>query len=240
MKYFASYMMLAALLCTGAAVRAQEREGGDMGPRPAPRPVRMATTTPMRRGDDDRTNASSTRDILPPPRKDDGDNKDKQPELGNMIERFDATFDRMQNLITRTESRVAKMKSAGKDTAAAEKAIAEAKSKLLESQTMFESLKGALATSTIQVADMASSSGRISKDAMKKFKKVTDQITKNLRIIQTNLLKALGGDDRGKNDQDSNATSSPRQTIGAQPPRKLGSSTPERRPAPRPEPEETR
>jgi division protein CdvB (Snf7/Vps24/ESCRT-III family) len=187
MKHFASYMMLAALLVAGTAVRAEDGRGLEVrkdGPRP---PLKVASTTPGRPGDrqPEMRNASSTRE------KPESDSRQKgmEKELGTMVSRIDATIGRMQDLITRTESRIAKTKAiASTTTDGADKLIADAKAKLLAAQTDFVSLKTAISTTTV---DTTASSTRPTKEATKTLKKLTDKITKELQSIQTSLLKAV-------------------------------------------------
>ncbi|TSC70151.1 MAG: hypothetical protein CEO12_547 [Parcubacteria group bacterium Gr01-1014_46] len=125
-----------------------------------------------------------------------------------MFMRFQATIDRETKIMTKINTRIEKVKTAGGNTTNAEKFTAEAKVHLGEAQTALDMLK-VMATSTAeidaQLLATTTSPGTVTKGTLQKMKGVTEQIEKHLKEAHKALENALKNL-RGMSSVNANAT----------------------------------
>jgi hypothetical protein len=104
--------------------------------------------------------------------------------ISKMTERFNAAVKRLDVLIMRLESRIAKVKAAGKDTSVADPLIADAKANITQAELDIAKIPGLVTTS------LQASTTLVGK--FNDLKNLSDTINKELRTAHKDLEKAIG------------------------------------------------
>lgn len=108
---------------------------------------------------------------------------------GSMTNRFQATIDRLQNIESRLETRIAKIKALGGNTTVAEKALSDAKKAIEDAKAQMASLKNYtdLADNTI-----SSTTAKELKVDLTNMQKSSASIKKLLVQAHTSMTKVIG------------------------------------------------
>lgn len=126
--------------------------------------------------------------------------KDKRSELiksrlnfrfGKMLDRFEATIVRLEKLLDRTNSRIAKVKAAGGNTTVSEKFAAETKTHLTEARESLNTLS-LLASSTVAAEiDMGNINASTTSKFITSLKTASASTTMHIKEAKTSLEKAI-------------------------------------------------
>jgi hypothetical protein len=108
---------------------------------------------------------------------------------GKMFARFQATIDRETAIMSKINSRIAKIKAEGGNTTDAEKYISDAKISLGKAQSALETLK----TTAMSDTNIASSTTvTLAKETLDSMKASGQEIEKNLRTAHQLMQKSVG------------------------------------------------
>lgn len=112
-------------------------------------------------------------------------------KLQNIIDRFNATLSRMDNITNKIISRIEKVKTAGGDTTNAEKYIADAQKHFGEAKTSLTTLMNATSTAKELMADSNTSTSTAIRTGIKKVKDVAMTIEMHIKEGHQSLNNAL-------------------------------------------------
>lgn len=107
-----------------------------------------------------------------------------------MNKRFQATIERLTNIMTRVKTRIEKVKNAGGNTTASEKFVADAQLSLDLAKANLASLK--VTSETTVTLENASTTRAQAKTAMENMRKMAKELEKNLQNTRVSLSKAVG------------------------------------------------
>ncbi len=107
-----------------------------------------------------------------------------------MLSRYQATIDREEAIMTRINSRIAKITSNGGNTTEAEGLVLKAKSELDLASTSLASLKTLVGTET--ALEISSTTAKTTRTALENMKKAGAEIDKHLRTAHQALQKTIG------------------------------------------------
>lgn len=105
--------------------------------------------------------------------------------------RFQATIDRLNNIISRMETRITKIKAEGGDTAKAETAIANAKKLIGDAEKSMVDLKNSVISAGL-VESTASTTDKELKDTLATLRKKANNTQKILVQAHLSLVKSIG------------------------------------------------
>ncbi|HEY4505168.1 MAG TPA: hypothetical protein VJG67_00550 [Candidatus Paceibacterota bacterium] len=160
--------------------------------------ARKASTTKLREELEDKIKdikASTTQKIM----EIRGKQEEKRDEMvqrkvanqfTKMSDRFGATIERENKILSKIESRIEKIKTAGGNTTEAEKMVVEAKTHLTEAQVAFETLKVVVESTTITTT--ATSTGQATKTLLQQMKDASKVVEKHIRLAHTTMEKITG------------------------------------------------
>ncbi len=111
--------------------------------------------------------------------------------LQKIINRFEATVAREENISLRIISRIEKIKSAGGNTTEAENFVAKAKVSIDAAKTALTSLKNASSTAAENIVDSNISTSTAAKNGLKKIRDLALTVEKNLRDAHSALVSAV-------------------------------------------------
>lgn len=119
-------------------------------------------------------------------------NKMIDNRFAQMNRRFEATIERLTNIMTRVEARIVKVKAAQKDTSVAEKLVADAKTQLDLAKAALLKLQTASETTiTFEATASTTAIRKQAKDALSGMQKIAKELEGNLRSAHMSLEKAV-------------------------------------------------
>lgn len=110
--------------------------------------------------------------------------------IGNVVDRLEATIEREEAIMAKIVSRIEKIKAIGGQTADAEKLVTVAKNDLSEAKTALQNLK--VATTGVITEPTASSTKDIFPGGKNTIKKASSEVEKYLREAHQALQKSVG------------------------------------------------
>lgn len=165
---------------------------------------RIASTSENRKDriEDRRDRMASTSDRLKERREDAKDRmassserrrervmEEMKNKFDRMLKRIEATIQRQETIMGKINARISKIKTAGGNTAEAEKFTSDAKAKIDTAKTDLATLKS---TANTGVQNISSTTDSVKKETLEKMRATEKNIEKNLKEAHNLLERALG------------------------------------------------
>ncbi len=114
-----------------------------------------------------------------------------EKRLEKMVERYQATLDRENSILRRVESRIEKVKNTGGNIETASKLALEAKTEIGLATSSLATFKTTIVSIDNATTSATSTPGQITKENMKKLKKLSAEVEKHIRLAHKAMVNAV-------------------------------------------------